>query len=151
MSEQPLARNRKAYHNYAILEEYEAGMVLLGTEVKAIRDHGVSLKDSYARFKKNELWLENCHISPYSHASLDNHDPRRPRKLLLHRRQINKLIGKVVQKGLTLVPLALYLKGGKVKVRLAVARGKRSYDKRESKRRKVVEREVRAELKRRQR
>ncbi|MGH9340467.1 MAG: SsrA-binding protein SmpB [Acidobacteriota bacterium] len=149
MSEQLLVKNKKAFHEYEILDAYESGIVLQGTEVKAIREGRVNLKDSYARVQNGEIWLENCHISPYSHGNIENHDPLRSRKLLLHRRQINKLIGSTVQKGLTIVPLRFYLKDGKVKVEIALARGKQLYDKRETARRKTVEREVQTELKRR--
>ena len=149
MSDRLVARNKKAYFNYEILEEYEAGMELVGTEVKSLREGRINLKESYARVIDGEVWLENCRISPYSHGNLYNHDPLRRRKLLLRRREINKLIGKVVQKGLTIVPLSLYFKHGKAKLKIAVARGKRAYDKRETKRRKDLEREVKSELKRR--
>jgi len=145
-----LASNRKAFHDFEILERFEAGIVLQGTEVKSIRDHRVSFKDSYARVGNGEIWLEGCHISPYSHGNIHNHDPERPRKLLLHRREINKLLGEVTKGGLTLVPLRLYLKRGKVKLELGLARGRRAFDKREVARKKVIEREVEAELKRRQ-
>ena len=142
-----IAKNKKAYHNYHILDEIEAGIVLLGTEVKAIREHRVNLKDSFARVQGGEVWLENCHIAAYKHGNRENHAPRRRRKLLLHRREINKIVGKAKRKGLTLVPLALYFKNGKAKVRLAVARGKNTYDKREAKRKKIIEREIQAQLK----
>ncbi len=142
-----IAKNKKAYHNYHILDEIEAGIVLLGTEVKAIREHRVNLKDSFARVQGGEVWLENCHIAAYKHGNRENHAPRRRRKLLLHRREINKIVGKAKKKGLTLVPLALYFKNGKAKVRLAVARGKNTYDKREAKRKKIIEREIQAQLK----
>ena len=142
-----IARNKKAYHDYHVLDEIEAGIVLLGTEVKAIREHRVNLKDSFARVQGGEVWLENCHIGAYEHGNRENHAPRRRRKLLLHRREINKILGKAKQKGLTLVPLALYFKNGKAKVRLALARGKKTYDKREAKRKKIVEREIQALLK----
>jgi len=142
-----IARNKKAYHDYHVLDEIEAGIVLLGTEVKAIREHRVNLKDSFARVQGGEVWLENCHIGAYKHGNRENHAPRRRRKLLLHRREINKILGKAKQKGLTLVPLALYFKNGKAKVRLALARGKKTYDKREAKRKKIVEREIQALLK----
>ena len=145
--QEPVARNKKAYHDYHVLDEIEAGIVLLGTEVKAIREHRVNLKDSFARVQGGEVWLENCHIGAYEHGNRENHAPRRRRKLLLHRREINKIVGKAKRKGLTLVPLALYFKNGKAKVRLAVARGKNTYDKREAKRKKVVEREIQAQLK----
>ena len=142
-----IAKNKKAYHDYHVLDEIEAGIVLLGTEVKAIREHRVNLKDSFARVQGGEVWLENCHIGAYEHGNRENHAPRRRRKLLLHRREINKILGKAKQKGLTLVPLALYFKNGKAKVRLALARGKKTYDKREAKRKKIVEREIQALLK----
>ena len=142
-----IAKNKKAYHDYHVLDEIEAGIVLLGTEVKAIREHRVNLKDSFARVQGGEVWLENCHIGAYEHGNRENHAPRRRRKLLLHRREINKILGKAKQKGLTLVPLALYFKNGKAKVRLALARGKKTYDKREAKRKKIVEREIQAQLK----
>jgi SsrA-binding protein len=145
--EELIARNKKAYHDYHVLDEIEAGIVLLGTEVKAIREHRVNLKDSFARVQGGEVWLENCHIGAYEHGNRENHAPRRRRKLLLHRREINKILGKAKQKGLTLVPLALYFKNGKAKVRLALARGKKTYDKREAKRKKIVEREIQAQLK----
>ncbi len=147
MSREIVIRNKKAFHDYHILERYEAGIVLHGTEVKSIRDGLVNIKESYARVRKGEIWLDNCHISPYSHGNISNHEPLRPRKLLLHRREINKLIGKVEQKGLTLVPLNLYLTNGLIKLELAVARGKKSHDKRETARRKTIEREIQAELK----
>ncbi len=149
MGDQLIARNKKAYHDYHVMDEVETGIVLLGTEVKALREHRVNLKDSFARIKNGEVWLENCHIAAYRHGNRENHEPRRRRKLLLHRREINKLWGKVNLKGLTLVPLALYFKNGKAKVKLAVAKGKRTYDKREAKRRKIIDREIDAQLRRR--
>ena len=142
-----IAKNKKAYHDYYVLDEIEAGIVLLGTEVKAIREHRVNLKDSFARVQGGEVWLENCHIAAYKHGNRDNHAPRRRRKLLLHRREINKILGKAKRKGLTLVPLSLYFKNGKAKVRLGLARGKKTYDKREAKRKKIIEREIQAQLK----
>ncbi len=148
MSEQLIAQNKKAFHDYEILERYESGIVLEGTEVKALRERNVGLSDSYARVKDGELWLENCHISPYSHGSDANHNPLRSRKLLLHRREINRLIGMITKKGLTIVPLSLYFRDGSAKMEIAVARGRRLYDKREKMRRKAIEQDVRAELKR---
>jgi SsrA-binding protein len=144
-----VTKNRKALHDYEILESYESGIVLQGTEVKSIREGRINLKDSHAKVKNGEVWLENCHISPYTHGNISNHEPLRPRKLLLHKREINKLIGATVKKGLTLVPVSCYFLGGRVKIELAVARGKREYDKRETARRKAIERDVQAELKRR--
>ncbi len=145
--EKLVASNRKAFHDYFILEKFEAGIVLLGTEVKSIREGRVNLKDSYAFIKDGEPFLVNCHISPYSHGNRENHDPTRMRKLLLHSKEIRKLIGKTQEKGLTLVPLRVYLARGRVKVELGVARGKREYDKRETERRKEADRETRAAIK----
>ena len=146
-----IADNRKALHDYHILETWEAGVALLGTEVKAIREGGVNLRDSFARVEKGEVWLMNVHISPYSHHGYAHHDERRQRKLLMHRHEIRKLTGRVVEKGLTLVPLRLYFKDGRVKVALALAKGKQLHDKRETIRRRDVERETRAAVKARQR
>ncbi len=151
MSQQLIVKNKKAYYNFEILTEFEAGMVLLGTEVKSLREHRANLKESFARIRNGEVWLENCHISPFSHGNLFNHKPTRSRKLLLHRREISKIIGQVTQKGRTIVPLALYFKGGKAKVKLGIAKGKRAYDKREIRRQRVIEREIQAELKGRNR
>ena len=149
MTDGVVVRNKKASFNYEILDRYEAGLALQGTEVKAIRDHKVNLKESYARVKNGQVWLEGCHIGPYRHGNLFNHEPLRPRKLLLHRREINKLIGITMRKGFTLVPIALYFKNGRVKVEIGVARGKRNYDKRETAKRKTVDRDIQMELKRR--
>ena len=139
-----IAENRKALHDYHVLDSWEAGLALLGTEVKSIREGRVNLRDSFARLDRGELWLMNVHISPYSHASYDRPNERRQRKLLLHRHEISRLAGQVREKGLTLVPLELYLKAGKVKVRLALVKGKREHDKRETIRRREIERETRA-------
>ena len=125
-----IADNRKALHDYHVLDEWEAGVVLLGTEVKAIREGRVNLRDSYARIDKGEVWLSNVHISPYSHTGYDRHDERRQRKLLLNRHEIQKMTGRVAEKGLTLVPLRMYFKKGRVKVALALAKGKQAHDKR---------------------
>ncbi|GAB4229278.1 MAG: SsrA-binding protein SmpB [Acidobacteriota bacterium] len=144
-----ITTNRKAFHDYEILERYEAGIALTGTEVKSIRAGRINLKDSYARVVEGELWLEGCHISPYSHGNLNNHEPERPRKLLLHRREIARLIGATTREGLTIVPLRVYLKRGKVKVELGLAKGKKAHDKRETLRRRTIEREIAAEMKRR--
>ena len=145
--EKLITSNRKAFHDYFILEKLEAGISLLGTEVKSIREGQINLKDSYALVKGEEPFLINCHISPYSHGNRENHDPTRTRKLLLNRREISKLIGKTREKGLTLIPLRVYLKRGKVKVELGVARGKKQFDKRETERRKEADREARAAIK----
>jgi SsrA-binding protein len=128
-----IARNRKARHDYEILETYEAGMVLVGTEVKSLRDGRVNLTDSYAEVRDGEVFLRNLHISAYTQGNRFNHEPLRVRKLLLNRREIRKLIGRTVEKGLTLVPLSLYFKRGRAKCELGLARGKKSYDKRASK------------------
>ena len=127
-----VAENRKARHDYFIEDEYEAGLVLLGTEVKSLRQGRVNLKDSYARIKDGEVYVYQIHIGPYPFAYYGNHDPLRPRKLLLHKREIKRLYGKVNEKGHTLVPLRIYFKDGKVKLTLALAKGKRQYDKREA-------------------
>jgi len=137
-----VAENRKARHDYFIEDTYEAGMVLTGTEVKALREGRANLKDSYAKVKNGELWVHQIHISPYSHASYDNHDPLRQRKLLLHRQEIKRLVGKINEAGYTLVPLRLYFKSGKAKLLLGLARGKRKYDKRESIRRREEQRDL---------
>jgi SsrA-binding protein len=127
-----IAQNKKARHDFAIEDVYEAGLVLQGTEVKSLRAGRASLVDGYARIKDGEVWLEGVHIPEYDQGSWTNHEPRRPRKLLLHQAEIAKLIGKTKESGLTLVPLSLYFKDGKAKVEIALARGKRAYDKRQS-------------------
>jgi SsrA-binding protein len=146
-----IADNRKALHDYHVLDSWEAGVALLGTEVKAIREGSVNLRDSYARLENGEVWLMNLHISPYSHTGYAHHDERRQRKLLLHRHEIEKLSGRVVEKGLTLVPLRMYLNKGRVKVALALVKGKQAHDKRETIRRREVDRETRAAIKARSR
>jgi SsrA-binding protein len=137
-----LAKNRKALHDFHVEERHEAGIALTGTEVKSLREGRLNLRDSYARFHEGELWLEGVHISPYPAAGLMNHEPLRRRKLLMHRRELSRLHGKVTERGFTLVPLSFYLKEGIVKVELALVRGKRQYDKREAERRKTAEREA---------
>ena len=146
-----IADNRKAFHDYTILETFEAGIALLGTEVKGIREGRANLRDAYARIESGEAWLYNVHINPYSHRGYVDHDPKRRRKLLLHREEIRKLVGKTTIKGLTLVPTRLYFRKGRVKVTLALARGKQAHDKRETIRRREVERETRAMVKERRR
>lgn len=131
VEEKNIAVNRKARHEYHIVNTYEAGIVLQGTEVKSIRQGKANLVDSYAAIKDGEVWLMNTHISSYEQGNINNHDPHRTRKLLLKRSEIRKLIGKTKEKGLTLIPLRIYLKGGKVKIELALAQGKKAYDKRE--------------------
>ena len=147
----PIADNRKAFHDYHVLESWEAGVVLLGTEVKSIREGRVNLRDSFARIDRGEVWLMNVHISPYSHRGSAHHDERRQRKLLMHVHEIRKLTGRVVERGLTLVPLQMYFKKGRVKVQLALVKGKQLHDKRETLRRREVDRETRAAVKARQR
>jgi SsrA-binding protein len=137
------AVNRNASHNYFLLEKFEAGVALTGTEVKSIRGGRANLKDAYGLVKDGELWLLNCHISPYEHGSYSNHASLRTRKLLMHREEIKKLIGKTQQKGLTLIPTKLYFKNGKVKVELALAKGKQLWDKRETERRRTADKEAR--------
>ena len=146
-----IADNRKALHDYHVLETYEAGIALLGTEVKSIREGTVNLRDSYARLEKGEVWLLNMHIGPYSHTGYSGHAERRQRKLLLHAHEIRKLTGRVAEKGLTLVPLDLHFTNGRVKVSLALAKGKQAHDKRETIRRREVDRETRAAVKERSR
>jgi SsrA-binding protein len=146
-AERSIAENRKAYHDYHLLETFEAGMALLGTEVKAIREGRVNLRDSFGRVEDGEVFLYNVHISPYSHRGSSDHEPTRRRKLLLHRQEIQKLIGKTVQRGMTLVPVRMYFKNGRVKVSMSLAKGKQSYDKRETIKRREAERETRAALK----
>jgi SsrA-binding protein len=147
--EKVVATNRKAYHNYFIEETYEAGVCLLGTEIKSIREGRVNLQDSFGRVHNEEVFLHHCHINPYSHGNIANHDPVRIRKLLLHRDEINRLMGKVLQKGLTLVPLRIYIKKGRAKVELALVRGKKLYDKRESIKKREASREAEKAVKER--
>jgi SsrA-binding protein len=142
--------NRQARHNYLIEETYEAGLVLVGSEVKSLRDGKANLTDSYARVQKGQAFLLNTHISPYSGANQFNHEPTRTRKLLLHAREIERLTGKTKERGFTLIPLKLYFKNGRAKVELGLARGKKLYDKRETLKRRVAEREVERSLKSRQ-
>ena len=144
-----IAENRKALFDYHLLETFEAGIALLGTEVKGIREGKANLRDSFARVENGEVWLYNVNISPYSHRGYADHEPRRRRKLLLHREQIRKLIGKTTERGLTLVPTRLYFKNGRIKVALALARGKQAHDKRETIRRRETDRETRAAVKER--
>jgi len=144
-----LADNRKARFDFEILETFEAGLVLLGTEVKAIREGRVNLRDSYAVVEKGEVFALNIHISPYSHRGSADHEPMRKRKLLLHKLEIRKLIGRTVEKGLTLVPLKMYFKSGKVKMAVGLARGKKTHDKRETIKTREAARETRAAIKER--
>lgn len=141
--ERMIATNRKAFFNYEILDKAEAGVVLRGTEVKSIREGGFNFRDSYVEFRGGELFLVGCRIGPYSHGNLLNHAEDRVRKLLLHKREILKLGGRATERGLTIVPLRAYLKNGRVKIEIGLARGKRAHDKRESIKRKDIERETR--------
>jgi SsrA-binding protein len=143
-----IAENRKAYHDYHILETFETGVVLLGTEVKSIREGRVNLRDSYARAENGEVFVYNIHIQPYSHRGYAEHDPLRRRKLLLHAHEIRKLVGKTIEKGMTLVPLRMYFKDRKVKMALGLAKGKQLHDKRETIKQRETERETRAAVKR---
>ncbi len=144
--DKPVASNKKAYHDYFIEDTYEAGISLLGTEVKSLREGRVNLKESYAIIKGSEIFLFNCHISQYSHGNLQNHDPLRTRKLLLHRKEIDKIWVKISQKGNTLVPLKIYFKRGKAKVAIGIAKGKRKYEKREVLKEKEANREIERHL-----
>jgi SsrA-binding protein len=142
-----IATNRKAYHDYHILETYEAGIVLTGTEVKSVREGKVNLKDSYATIKNGEAFVLNMHISPYHHGTAFNHEPTRTRKLLLHKQEIARLAGKVKERGLTLVPLKIYIKNGYVKLELALAKGKKVYDRRADIAKRDMDRELKREMK----
>ena len=146
-----IATNRRARHEYEILETLEAGLVLKGTEVKSLRDGQVNFKDSYVTIRNGEPWLLGCHVSPYSHGTDANHDPERRRKLLLHKREISRLLGKIAERGLTLIPLRLYFKEGRVKVELGLARGKKLHDKRATLRERESRREMEKETRARQR
>jgi SsrA-binding protein len=146
-----VATNRQASYRYHLLERFECGVILTGTEVKSLRERNVQLKDAYAVIRDGEVWLLGMYIAPYGPAARENHDPERPRKLLLHRREIERLIGRTAERGLTLIPTRVYFSGPNAKVELALARGKNIYDKRESIRRREVAREVQRELREAQR
>jgi len=141
--ERDASQNRAASHNYFLLEKLEAGVALRGTEVKSIRSGRANLKDAYALVKDGELWLINAHIGEYEHGNIFNHEPTRTRKLLVHKNELYKLMGKTQQKGLTLIPTRLYFKNGRVKVELALAKGKQTWDKRETERRRTADKEAR--------
>ncbi|HEV3406034.1 MAG TPA: SsrA-binding protein SmpB [Candidatus Dormibacteraeota bacterium] len=143
-SEKDVAVNRRAYHDYFVDEKYEAGVMLTGTEIKSVRNGRANLRDGYVRIDGNEAWLENVHISPYAQGNVMNQEPVRPRKLLLHRKEISSLIGKVKQKGYTLVPLRVYITRNRAKVEIGLARGKRQYDKREA----IAARDAKREIER---
>ncbi len=143
-----IARNKKAFHDFEVLEKLEAGIVCQGTEVKSIREGRINLKESYAIVKRGELWLVDCHISPYTHGNIHNHDPIRRRKLLMHRREINRLHAKVAEKGMTLVPLSVYLnEKGRIKLELGVCKGKKTVDKRADEQERTEKREIQKILK----
>lgn len=145
--EKLIASNKKAYHDYFVVQKFEAGIALTGTEVKSLRAGKAQLKDSYVGIEGGEAFLFSAHISPYSHGNLENHDPERKRKLLLHRKEIDKLKGQTTEKGLTVVPLRLYFRGSKVKAEIAIVRGKKQYDKRESEKKREADRETAAAIK----
>jgi SsrA-binding protein len=147
--EKAITTNRKAFFNYEVLERAEAGVSLRGTEVKSIREGGLNFRDSFVELRGGELFLVGCRIGPYSHGNMLNHADDRDRKLLLHRREIDKLGGKVTEKGFTIIPLRAYFKGGRVKMEIGLARGKKSHDKRESIKRKDIERETRQAIRER--
>jgi SsrA-binding protein len=149
--EKVLASNRAAFHNYHISTKYEAGAALTGTEVKSVLEGRIQLKDSYVGVREGEAWLFNAHISPYSHGNRANHDPLRTRKLLLHRREIDKLEQSAATEGMTLVITRVYVRKSKIKFEVGIAKGKKLYDKRETEMRRIVERETRAQLKERNR
>jgi SsrA-binding protein len=142
VSEKLICQNKKAWHNYSIEDRYEAGISLLGTEVKSLREGKANLGDSYGKIKNGEIFLVDAHISPYTHGNRFNPDPLRTRKLLLHKREIRRLIGKVQEKGFTLIPLRLYFSDGKAKVELGLAKGKKLFDKRETIKRRTMERDM---------
>jgi len=151
VEEKVLASNRAAYHNYHILDKFEAGIALTGTDVKSVLGGRVQLKEGYVAIREGEAWLFNAHISPYAHGNRENHEPMRTRKLLLHRREIERLDEATVKQGMTLVATRIYLKNRHIKIEVAIARGKKLYDKRETELRRTVERETRAQLKERNR
>ena len=146
-----IAQNRKAFHDYFVEEKLECGIALFGTEVKSIRQGRINLKESWAQIRKGEIWVEGMHISPYEQGNIYNRDPLRPRKLLLHRREIRKLDSQVMRQGFTLIPLEVYLSNGRVKVQLGLCKGKQLHDKRDSMARKDAQREIQRALKERQR
>lgn len=146
-----LAANRRARHDYHILDKLEAGIALLGTEVKAVREGKIQLKDSYIEIREGEAYLVGAHISPYSHGNRENHDPDRPRKLLLKRREIDKLFGRITLQGQTCIPLSVYLKGNLIKLEIALAKGKKLYDKRQAEKARILDKEAREAVSERRR
>ena len=144
-----IVSNRRAFHNYQILDKIEAGIELRGTEIKSLRAGHANLRDGYARVENGEVWLRNVHIAPWANSPYDNHDPLRPRKLLLHKDEIGQLVGTVAQKGYTLVPLRMYIKHGRAKVELGIARGRKRFDKRQVIKEREATREMDAAIRRR--
>lgn len=142
MTDGPIAQNRRARFDYEILQRFEAGIVLTGSEIKSVRQHHVQLQGSYARFKQDELWLQDVHIAPYANAGYEPHEPKRDRKLLLHKKELARIREALQQQGLTVVPLSMYIKRGRAKVEIGVGRGRKSYDKREAIRTREVGREI---------
>ena len=142
-----IIKNKKAFHNYEITDKFEAGVVLVGTEVKSLRDNKVQMADAYCRVRDNEIWVVGLRIAPYEHGNIQNHQESRERKLLLHRREIDRLMGKIQQDGLALIPLSLYWKKNRVKIELGLGRGKKLHDKRESEKKKDAKREIARALK----
>ena len=147
-NERSIAQNRKARHNYQVIDSLECGIALVGSEVKSLRSGRLSLEEAYGRVKDGEVWLMGCDISEYTHANQLNHDPRRPRKLLLHRREINKFANKAHEKGLTLVPLKMYFKEGRVKILMGICRGRKLYDKREAAKKATTDRDIQRAMRR---
>jgi len=143
-----ITRNKKAYHSYFVDDKFEAGIILLGSEVKSLRTGSITLADAYARFEGMELWLVNCHIPPYKYSTHENHEPERPRKLLMHKWELRRLKGRTQEAGVTLIPLSVYIKDGKMKVEIGLCRGKKNYDKREDLRKKEHARDIEAERRR---
>ena len=148
-AERIVAENRKAHHDFHLIETFEAGLSLVGTEVKAIREGRVNLRDSFARADGGEIFVHNVHVGAYSSRGYADHEPLRPRKLLLHRHEIRKLIGKTAERGMTLVPVRMYFKNGRVKIAISLAKGKKDYDRRETIKRREIDRETRAAIKER--
>lgn len=148
MNKKVIDNNKKAFHEYHIFDRFDAGIVLVGTEIKSIRKGGVSLKESFARIEDGELWLYDCNISPYDKGNRFNHEPQRVRKLLLHKKELLKIIGKIKKEGYTIIPLQMYLQGGFAKVEIALCKGKKLYDKRDDLAKKAVQRDVERAMKR---
>ena len=151
MAKKTITVNRKAFHDFHIFEKYTAGIVLFGTEIKSVRKGSVNLKDSFAKIEDGEVWLYSCHISPYEQGNIFNRDPLRPRRLLMHKKEIQRLYGQLKTQGLTLIPVSLYLKGSRVKVQVGLCKGKKLYDKRDDLAKKAAKRDVERAMKERNR